>query len=58
MTMTVTCAACGAEFESQERLDEHVHDAHPETETVRCAACGAEFESQMQLDEHVRSAHG
>src|ERR687891_97364 len=27
MTMTVTCAACGAEFESQERLDEHVHAA-------------------------------
>lgn len=28
----VTCAACGAEFESQEQLDEHVRTVHGEDE--------------------------
>jgi uncharacterized C2H2 Zn-finger protein len=53
--MAFTCPACGAEFETQEQLDEHTRSAHGSS--FRCAACGAEFETQEQLDEHVRAMH-
>jgi uncharacterized C2H2 Zn-finger protein len=53
--MALTCPACGAEFETQEQLDEHVRTEH--SSSFRCPACGAEFESQEQLDEHVSAAH-
>jgi uncharacterized C2H2 Zn-finger protein len=53
--MAITCPACGAEFETQEQLDEHARAEH--SSSFRCPACGAEFESQQQLDEHVEAAH-
>ena len=55
MMMALTCPACGAEFETQEQLDEHTHTAHGSS--FRCAACGAEFETQEKLDEHVKATH-
>jgi pyruvate/2-oxoglutarate dehydrogenase complex dihydrolipoamide dehydrogenase (E3) component/uncharacterized C2H2 Zn-finger protein len=53
--MALTCPACGAEFETQEQLDEHTKSEHGST--FRCPACGAEFESQEKLDEHTKSEH-
>jgi uncharacterized C2H2 Zn-finger protein len=53
--MALTCPACGAEFETQEQLDEHTRTEH--SSKLRCPACGAEFETQEQLDEHTRSTH-
>jgi uncharacterized C2H2 Zn-finger protein len=53
--MAISCPACGAEFETQEQLDEHTRTQH--VSGFRCPACGAEFESQEQLDEHVKKTH-
>jgi uncharacterized C2H2 Zn-finger protein len=54
--MALTCPACGAEFETQEQLDEHTRTEHGGS-SFRCPACGAEFEMQEQLDEHTRTEH-
>ncbi|MCI0632591.1 MAG: C2H2-type zinc finger protein [Actinobacteria bacterium] len=53
--MALTCPACGGEFETQEKLDEHTRTEHGGS--FRCPACGAEFETQEKLDEHVRTEH-
>jgi len=37
--MALTCPACGAEFETQEQLDEHTRTEHGSS--FRCPACGA-----------------
>lgn len=59
ITMAFRCSACGAEFETQEALDAHVRQEHPEQQTAsfRCPACGAEFETQEELDEHTKAEH-
>ena len=53
--MAISCPACGAEFETQEQLDDHTRTQHGSS--FRCPACGAEFESQEPLDEHVKETH-
>ncbi len=53
--MAFTCPACGAEFDSQTRVDEHAQGEH--SSGFRCGACGGEFDSQEKLDEHAQSAH-
>lgn len=59
-TMAVTCAKCGAEFDSQDQLDAHVREEHepaPDGGFI-CAACGMEFGSQEELDTHAKAEHG
>lgn len=53
--MALTCPACGAEFETQEELDEHARTEH--SSSFRCPAYDAEFDSQEQLDERTRTEH-
>lgn len=59
--MAVTCATCGAEFDSQDQLDEHVREEHgaaPASGGFICKACGMEFGSQEELDAHAKAEHG
>jgi DNA-directed RNA polymerase subunit RPC12/RpoP len=59
-TMAVTCAKCGAEFDSQDQLDTHVreeHEAAPRGGFI-CKTCGMEFGSQEELDAHAKAEHG
>lgn len=58
--MAVTCAKCGAEFDSQDQLDAHVLQEHgaPPGGGFICAACGTEFGSQEELDAHAKAEHG
>jgi DNA-directed RNA polymerase subunit RPC12/RpoP len=59
--MAVTCAKCGAEFDSQDQLDAHVreeHEAAPGGAGFICKACGMEFGSQEELDVHAKAEHG
>ena len=55
------CPACGAEFSTQEELQQHgkQHQATHQHEGhgFRCPACGAEFETQEQLEAHAKAAH-
>lgn len=54
------CPVCGAEFETQAALDEHIAnpgDMHTQKDSFRCPHCGAEFETQAALDEHIKLTH-
>jgi pyruvate/2-oxoglutarate dehydrogenase complex dihydrolipoamide dehydrogenase (E3) component/predicted RNA-binding Zn-ribbon protein involved in translation (DUF1610 family) len=73
VTMTasrsLSCPACGAEFEVQERLRESTVEAPPgasrqppaaqgrveEPVSFQCPACGADFETQERLDESAEA---
>lgn len=59
--MSVTCAKCGAELDSQDQLDAHVREEHGAAAGgggFICTACGTEFESQEELDAHAKAEHG
>ena len=65
---SITCPACGAEFDVRERLEQFAGPAEPtasdrpgstersaeEPVSFQCAACGADFETQEQLVELER----
>lgn len=57
--MAVSCAKCGAEFDSQDQLEAHDRETHgtPSGGFI-CKACGMEFESQEELDAHAKAEHG
>lgn len=53
-----TCPYCGAEFSTQEELNQHIASAHPEQPPVyTCPYCGATFSSQADLDAHTQAQH-
>lgn len=57
------CPACGAEFDTQEQLQQHARQHHQGAQgqqgqaSFRCPACGAEFTTREQLDAHAKQAH-
>lgn len=53
------CAACGAEFETQERLDDHVEREHSGVEQdAGSAHIGSAPRSQSRDDEELREENG
>ena len=47
------CPGCGAKFDSQEKLIDHVVDAHDSN----CQICGAELGTKDELLKHNKDKH-
>jgi uncharacterized C2H2 Zn-finger protein len=48
------CPGCGAKFDSQNNLIDHVVKAHDSN----CQICGAELDSKEDLLKHNKEKHG
>lgn len=65
-TDKLTCKMCGAQFDTEEELQEHnakMHESMANEEQkpeggLNCKVCGAGFNSEEELEEHERTAHG
>ena len=50
----VKCPSCGAEFDSQDKLLDHVVEVHDSN----CQICGAVLNSKEELIKHNKETHG
>jgi transcription elongation factor Elf1 len=48
------CPGCGSEFDSKEKLIDHVVEKHESN----CQICGAELETKEELLKHNLEKHG
>jgi C2H2-type zinc finger len=59
MQQTFRCPECGAEFPTQQALEEHVTREHMGTQTQvppqNCPACSVEFPTAGSLKEHEKT---
>jgi uncharacterized C2H2 Zn-finger protein len=61
MQQTFRCPECGAEFPTQQSLQDHVSREHMGTSTQgrtpqeKCPSCSMEFPSTESLEEHEKS---
>ena len=53
------CGVCGAEFDDQMSLAEHIRENHPNVDVgdFECSVCGARFETKEELYAHLKGAH-
>lgn len=57
-TQDYPCRICGAEFITEEMLQEHQRDAHASREEIlRCHLCSAAFEERAAFDHHMDETH-
>jgi len=49
----VKCAGCGAEFDSQDKFNDHVVKAHDS----KCVFCGAKMNSKIEMVVHNKEKH-
>ena len=54
MSEIVKCPGCGAKFDSQEKLIDHVVEVHESN----CQICGAKIETKAELLKHNKEKHG
>jgi hypothetical protein len=54
MSEITKCAGCGAEFNSYDKLMDHVAEEH----NSNCQICSAELSSKEELLEHNKIKHG
>ena len=48
------CPGCGAKFDSQEKLIDHVVEVHESN----CQICGAKIDTKAELLKHNKETHG
>jgi len=52
-----TCPYCGATFDTEGELEDHIASVHPPVPEYTCPYCGATFTSQIDLDNHIATEH-
>jgi DNA-directed RNA polymerase subunit RPC12/RpoP len=52
-----TCSICGAKFDTQAELDEHMRTAHPTPLGYQCPYCSESFTTLNELVNHVATVH-
>ena len=50
----VKCASCGAEFDTQDKYNDHVVKVHD----FNCVLCGAKMNSKIEWIVHNKEKHG
>ena len=53
LEMKPKCAGCGAEFDTQDKLIDHVVEAHDS----KCVFCGAKMNSKIEMVVHNKGKH-
>jgi transcription elongation factor Elf1 len=54
MARMIACPGCGAEFDSKEKVIDHVVEAH----AANCQICGAKTTTKTELMKHNKEIHG
>ena len=54
LEMKPKCPGCGTEFDTQDKLLDHVVEVHDSN----CQICGAELNSKDELIKHNKEIHG
>jgi len=61
----ITCMMCGAQFDTEEELNDHNAEEHADAMIKKekhdgpmiCSMCNNKFSTSEELDKHIKEAH-